>query len=87
VDTGVSAAGALGQDYFAGQVFENGHQRSLDGWAVRLDLPSGEVVAVITQRELEIARQKSAPEITSVRKRTVACPGLILTLFNARKHG
>jgi hypothetical protein len=33
----------------------------LNGQLVGLDLPSGEVVAVISQREFEITRQKSAP--------------------------
>jgi hypothetical protein len=59
VHAGISAAGALRQDSFAGQLFENGHQRSLNRRAVRLHLPSGEVMAIVCKREFEIARQKS----------------------------
>ncbi len=56
VHTGVGASGALGQGLFTGQVFDSGHQCPLNGGTVRLDLPSGEIMAVIGQRELEIAR-------------------------------
>jgi hypothetical protein len=42
-------------------VFESGHQRPLNGQSVGLHLPTGEVVAVISECEFEIAWQKSAP--------------------------
>ena len=57
MDAGVGATGALRQRFFAREVFESGHQRPLNGQSVGLDLPSGEVVAVIREREFEIARQ------------------------------
>lgn len=58
VNACISAAGALRERFFAREVFENGHQRSLNGNAVRLDLPSGEIVAIVREREFQIARQK-----------------------------
>jgi hypothetical protein len=57
VDAGVGAAGALRQRFFAGEVFESGHQSPLNGQSVGLDLPSGEIMAVIREREFEIAWQ------------------------------
>ena len=50
VDACVSAARALRQRFFAGEVFESGHQCPLNGQPVGLDLPSGEVVAIVSQR-------------------------------------
>jgi hypothetical protein len=38
-------------------VFESGHQRPLNGQSVGLDLPSGEIVAIVCEREFEIAWQ------------------------------
>jgi hypothetical protein len=57
VDAGVGAARALREGFFAGEVFESGHQRPLNGQSVRLDLPSGEVVAIVSEREFEISWQ------------------------------
>jgi hypothetical protein len=37
-------------------VFESGHQRPLNGQSVGLDLPTGEVMAVIREREFEISQ-------------------------------
>jgi hypothetical protein len=58
VDACIGAAGALRESFFTGEVFENGHQRSLNGHAVRLDLPPGKIVAIVREREFQIARQK-----------------------------
>jgi len=57
VDACIGAARALRQGFFAGQVFESGHQRPLNGQSIRLDLPSGEVMAIVSQREFEVAWQ------------------------------
>ena len=56
VDAGIGAARALRESFFAGEVFESGHQCPLNGQSVRLDLPSGEVVAIVSQREFEISQ-------------------------------
>ena len=61
VDAGIGASGALRKSLFAGQLFNNGHQCPLDGGAIGLDLPSGEVVAVVSQREFEISGQARVP--------------------------
>jgi hypothetical protein len=50
VNACVSAARALGQRLFAGQLFDNGHQCSLNSGAVGLDLPTGEVMAIVSER-------------------------------------
>ena len=70
MDAGIGAAGALREGLFAGEVFESGHQRPLNGQSVGLDLPSGEIVAIVCEREFEIARQW-APNVASVRKTKV----------------
>ena len=57
VDACIGAAGALRQGFFAGEVFESGHQCPLNGQSVGLDLPSGKVVAIVSEREFEISRQ------------------------------
>ena len=57
MDAGISAARALWESFFAGEVFESGHQRPLNGQSVRLDLPSGEVVAIVSEGEFEVSRQ------------------------------
>ena len=56
VDACIGAARALRQGFFAGEVFESGHQRPLNGQSVRLDLPTGEVVAIVSEREFEISQ-------------------------------
>ena len=50
VDAGIGAAGALREGFFAGEVFESGHQRPLNGQSIRLDLPAGKVMAIISDR-------------------------------------
>ena len=50
MDACIGAARALWESFFAGEVFESGHQRPLNGQSVRLDLPSGEVVAIVSER-------------------------------------
>lgn len=55
VDACIGAARALRESFFAGEVFESGHQRPLNGQSVRLDLPSREVVAIVSEREFEVA--------------------------------
>jgi hypothetical protein len=62
VDAGVGASGALRQRFFTGQLFESGHQCPLNGHTVRLDLPSGEVMAIVSEREFKIAWQN--PHLT-----------------------
>ena len=57
VDACIGAARALRESFFASEVFESGHQCPLNGRSVRLDLPSGEVVAIVSEREFEISRQ------------------------------
>ncbi len=56
MDAGVGAARTLRESFFAGEVFESGHQCPLNGHSIGLDLPSGEVVAIVSQREFEIAQ-------------------------------
>jgi len=56
MDAGVGAARALWESFFAGEVFESGHQRPLNGQSVGLDLPAGEVVAIVSEREFEISQ-------------------------------
>ena len=56
VDACIGAARALRESFFAGEVFESGHQRPLNGQSVGLDLPSGEVVAIVSKREFEISQ-------------------------------
>jgi len=85
VDAGIGAARALRQGFFAGEVFESGHQRPLNGQSVGLDLPSGEIMAVIREREFEIARH-GAPDVASVRKTKIVGLFSVLTLFNALKQ-
>jgi len=53
----------LRQGFFAGEVFESGHQRPLNGQSVGLDLPSGEVVAIVSEREFEVSRQVWFPTL------------------------
>jgi hypothetical protein len=60
VDAGIGAARALRESFFAGEVFESEHQRPLNGQSVRLDLPSGEVVAIVSEREFEISCQSGS---------------------------
>ena len=55
MDACIGTARALRESLFAGEVFESGHQRPLNGQSVRLDLPSGEVVAIVSEREFEVA--------------------------------
>ena len=57
MDACIGAARALRQRFFASEVFESGHQRPLNGHSIRLDLPAGEVMAVIRECEFEIPRQ------------------------------
>ena len=57
MDAGVGAARALRESFFAGEVFESGHQCPLNGQSVGLNLPTGEVVAIVSKREFEIAWQ------------------------------
>jgi len=47
----------LRQGFFAGEVFESGHQCPLNGHSVGLDLPAGEVVAIVREREFKVSRQ------------------------------
>src|SRR5260221_13007100 len=56
MDASVGSAGALWQGFFTGEEFESVHQRPFNGQLVRLNLPSGEVVAIVSQREFEISR-------------------------------
>ena len=56
MDACIGAARALRQSFFAGEVFESGHQRPLNGQSIGLDLPPGEVVAIISEREFEISQ-------------------------------
>ena len=49
VDAGVSAAGALREDSFSGEVVERGGEGALDGREVRLDLPAVEGRAVVAE--------------------------------------
>ena len=57
VDACIGAARALRQGFFAGEVFESGQQRPLNGHSVGLDLPAGEVMAIVSEREFEVSRQ------------------------------
>jgi hypothetical protein len=57
VDACIGAPRALRQGFLAREVFESGHQCPLNGHSIRLDLPSGEVMAVISEREFEISWQ------------------------------
>lgn len=57
VDAGVSPPGALRHGFFPGEVFESGHQCPLNGHPVGLDLPAGEVGAIVSEREFKIASQ------------------------------
>jgi len=57
VDACIGAARALRESFFAGEVFESGHQCPLNGQSVGLNLPTGEVVAIVSKREFEIAWQ------------------------------
>jgi hypothetical protein len=50
VDAGIGTTGALREGFFASEVFESGHQRPLNGQSVRLDLPPGKVMAIISKR-------------------------------------
>jgi len=50
MDACVGTARALRESFFAGEVFESGHQCPLNGQSVRLDLPSGKVVAIVSKR-------------------------------------
>jgi hypothetical protein len=56
VDACIGAARALRESFFAGEVFESGHQRPLNGQSIRLDLPPGKVMAIISKREFEISQ-------------------------------
>jgi hypothetical protein len=56
-------------------VFESGHQRPLNGQSVGLDLPSGEIVAIVCEREFEIAWQIGTWMLEAFEKRiSRACP-------------
>lgn len=57
MDACIGAAGALWQGFFAGEVFESGQQRPLNGHSVGLDLPTSEVVAIVSEREFKVPRQ------------------------------
>lgn len=61
MDACIGAARALWEDFFAGEVFESGHQCPLNGQSVGLDLPPGEVVAIVSKREFEIS-QSGVPQ-------------------------
>jgi hypothetical protein len=82
VDAGIGAAGALRESFFASEVFESGHQRPLNGQSVGLDLPSGEIVAIVCEREFEIAWQIGTWMLEAFEKRISGLSPL-LTLFNA----
>ena len=56
MDACIGTARALRESFFAGEVFESGHQRPLNGQSVGLDLPTGEVVAIVSEREFEISQ-------------------------------
>jgi hypothetical protein len=82
VDAGIGAAGALRESFFASEVFESGHQRPLNGQSVGLDLPSGEIVAIVCEREFEIAWQIGTWCLKRL-KNEYRGPAPLLTLFNA----
>lgn len=54
MDAGVGAAGALGEYVFAGQASNGRSECALDGGAAGLDLPPGEVRAVVGKDQSEI---------------------------------
>jgi hypothetical protein len=75
VDAGIGATGALREGFFASEVFESGHQRPLNGQSVGLDLPSGEIVAIVCEREFEIVWQIGTWMLEAFEKRiSRACP-------------
>jgi len=51
VDSCVGAAGALGEDGFAGDVMDGVSEGSLDGWKAWLDLPAVERGSVVGEDE------------------------------------
>jgi hypothetical protein len=69
MDAGIGSAGALREDSFTGQVFESGHQCPLNGHTVGLNLPSGEIVAIVRQGELEVPWQSLHLTLFNARKR------------------
>ena len=54
VDAGVGAAGALGEDAFAGDAVDGVGERALDGGQAGLDLPAVEGGAVVGEGELPV---------------------------------
>src|SRR5512146_3087979 len=54
VHAGIGASGALRKDLFAGCPSSNIGENSLHRWAVRLNLPSMEFGAVVSDRQFEI---------------------------------
>ena len=56
--------------------------------AVGLDLPTGKIMAVISERELEIAWQKLSPEMQGTAEvfENEHLVVLLITLFNARNR-
>ena len=64
VDTGVGAAGALGEDGLSGDVKEGGCEGSLDGGERRLDLPAVEGGSVVGEDELPEWHESALDGIT-----------------------
>ena len=54
VDAGVGAAGALGEDGFAGDAMDGVGERALDGGEVGLDLPAVVGGSVVGEDELPV---------------------------------
>jgi hypothetical protein len=69
VDAGIRASGALGEGLFTCEVFDSGHQRTLHRCKPRLNLPSGEVMAVVGECELEISLHLRCVTLFNVRER------------------
>jgi hypothetical protein len=59
MNSGIGSAGALRQNVFAGEASNTCRQRALYGWPVGLDLPTGKIVSVVGQHQLDIAHQPS----------------------------
>ena len=83
MDACISAARALWESFFAGEVFESGHQRPLNGQSVGLDLPTSEVVAIVSEREFEISQVGNLDVLSGRKTSNRVLLAFRPTLFNA----
>ena len=62
VNSGIGTSGALRRDVFAGQPSNSGRQGALNGRQPGLDLPAGEVGAVVGEDEFKVSHDGLNPD-------------------------